>query len=44
MAQRKTRRRSYPSDLTDEQWEFVEPLLPPVKIGGGRRSIRAERS
>jgi transposase len=23
-------RPAYPSDLTDAQWEFLEPLLPPV--------------
>ena len=22
-------RKKYPSDLTDEQWTMVEPLLPP---------------
>ncbi|MFD0277817.1 IS5 family transposase [Kitasatospora sp. NPDC127111] len=29
----------YPSDLTDEQWALVEPLLPPARVGpkGGRR-------
>jgi transposase len=34
MAPRRTSRTGYPSDLTDEQWELVEPLLPPVKTGG----------
>jgi putative transposase len=31
-------RKTYPSDLTDEQWAIVEPLLPPPKSGprGGR--------
>lgn len=32
-------RQSYPSDLTDDQWAWVEPLLPPPKSGtpkGGR--------
>src|SRR6266581_7230373 len=24
-------RKKYPSDLTDEQWAIVEPLLPPAK-------------
>ncbi len=24
----------YPSDTSDEQWALIEPLLPPVKIGG----------
>jgi transposase len=28
------RRRRYPSDLTNEQWELIEPLLPPIKTGG----------
>jgi putative transposase len=27
----------YPSDLTDEEWSLVEPLIPPAK-GGGRKS------
>jgi putative transposase len=26
-------RKGYPSDLTDEQWAIVEPLLPPAKSG-----------
>jgi len=35
-------RRGYDSDLTDAQWELVEPLLPPERGGrgwgrGGRR-------
>jgi transposase len=25
------RARRYPSDLTDEQWEIVEPMLPVIK-------------
>jgi transposase len=38
------RERHYPSDLTDEQWALVEPLLPPPSRGGRpekhpRRSI-----
>lgn len=28
----------YPSDLTDEQWQLIEPLLPPVKPGGRPRT------
>src|SRR5665213_902143 len=27
----------YPSDLTDDEWAHVEPLIPPVKRGGNRR-------
>lgn len=29
----------YPSDLTDEEWMVVEPLIPPGKRGGGRRTV-----
>ena len=29
----------YPSDLTDEEWALVEPLLPPGKPGGGKRRV-----
>ncbi len=29
----------YPSDLTDEEWSPIEPLIPPAKRGGGKRSI-----
>jgi putative transposase len=28
----------YPTDLTDEQWQLIEPLLPKVKPGGRPRS------
>ena len=27
----------YPSDLTDDEWACVAPLLPPPKPGGGKR-------
>jgi transposase len=27
-------RRRYPTDLSDTEWEMVEPLIPPVKPGG----------
>src|SRR3954469_10971367 len=27
-------RKPYPTDLTDEQWELIEPLLPAPKSGG----------
>lgn len=27
-------RRRYPSDLTNAQWEVLEPLIPAVKTGG----------
>ena len=29
----------YPSDLTDEEWALVEPLIPPAKRGGNRRML-----
>jgi putative transposase len=28
------RRRDYPSDLSDEEWAILEPLIPPAKSGG----------
>ena len=28
----------YPSDLTDEEWALVEPMIPPAKHGGGKRT------
>jgi transposase len=30
---------SYPSDLTDEQWAAIAPLIPPPKRGGRPRSV-----
>ncbi|MEU3498604.1 IS5 family transposase [Kitasatospora cineracea] len=35
----------YPSDLADEQWALVEPLLPPARVGpkGGRREKHPRR-
>ena len=29
----------YPSDLTDDEWEHVEPLIPPAKPGGNKRHV-----
>ena len=29
----------YPSDLTDAEWAIVEPLIPPARHGGRRRSV-----
>ena len=26
----------YPSDLTDDEWKLIEPLIPPGKLGGGK--------
>jgi len=38
MVQEGSSRKVYPSDLTDEQWAIVEPLIPPAKQNprGGR--------
>jgi putative transposase len=33
------RRKPYPSDLTDEQWRILEPLIPPEKRGGRHREV-----
>jgi transposase len=40
------RQRRYPSDLTDEQWAVVEPLLPPATRHprGGRRERHPRRA
>jgi putative transposase len=32
-------RKRYPSDLTDAQWEAVQPLIPPAKPGGRPRQV-----
>lgn len=29
----------YPSDLTVEEWSLIEPLIPPAKRGGGKRTV-----
>jgi transposase len=29
----------YPSDLTDEEWQLVQPLIPPGKPGGDKRTV-----
>ena len=33
------KRRAYPSDLTDSQWEHLEPLLPPASTRRRRRTV-----
>ena len=30
----------YPSDLTDEEWSLVAPLIPPAKRGGRNVDVR----
>jgi putative transposase len=32
-------RKPYPSDLTDDQWAVLEPLIPPAKHGGAPRTV-----
>src|SRR3954468_18245591 len=32
--------KGYATDLTDEQWAVVEPLLPPAKPGGRPREVK----
>lgn len=32
-------RRSYPTDLTDDEWRVLEPLIPLAKPGGRPRSV-----
>ena len=29
----------YPSDVTDAEWAEIEPLIPPAKRGGGKRTV-----
>ena len=29
----------YPSDVTDEEWALIGPLIPPAKRGGNKRTI-----
>jgi transposase len=29
----------YPSDLTDDEWALVEPLIPPARRGGNKRRV-----
>ncbi|MGH7098164.1 MAG: IS5 family transposase [Stellaceae bacterium] len=29
----------YPSDLTDEEWALIAPLIPPAKKGGNKRTV-----
>jgi putative transposase len=32
------RKRSYPSDISDEEWKIVAPLIPAAKSGGKPRT------
>jgi hypothetical protein len=33
----------YPSDLTDDEWACVAPLIPPPKPGGGKKLSSSRR-
>ena len=33
------KRKAYPTDLSDAQWEELAPLLPPAKPGGHPRTV-----
>lgn len=32
-------RKPYPSDLSDEQWKLIEPMIPPERWGGRTRVV-----
>jgi putative transposase len=38
MAEQAAPRKAYPSDLTDDQWALIAPLIPPHKAGGRPRT------
>ncbi len=29
----------YPSDLTDQEWQLIKPVIPPAKHGGRNRQV-----
>ena len=29
----------YPSDLTDAEWVLIQPLIPPAKCVGNKRTV-----
>jgi transposase len=33
----------YPSDLSDEEWAVIEPLIPPAKRGGDKRTVNVRQ-
>lgn len=39
MSRYSTNRRIYPSDVTDQEWEILEPLIPAAKPGGRSQEI-----
>jgi transposase len=30
---------TYPTDLTDHQWDYIKDLIPAAKVGGRPRSL-----
>jgi transposase len=34
---------SYPSDMTDQEWEIIHPLIPAAKKGGRHRSVNIRK-
>ncbi|MCS7303499.1 MAG: transposase [Thermoguttaceae bacterium] len=32
----------YPSDLTEEQWQVIAPLIPPARPGGRPRRVNIQ--
>ena len=34
---------AYPSDLTDEEWALIVPLIPAAKKGGNKRTVDLRR-
>jgi putative transposase len=32
-------RKAYKTDITDAQWQILEPLIPPAKTGGHPRAV-----
>jgi hypothetical protein len=33
------KRKTYPTDLSDEQWKLLESMLPPPELLGRKRSV-----
>ena len=31
--------KTYPSDMTDQEWEIIRPLIPAAKKGGRKRTV-----
>jgi putative transposase len=42
MSSETTQRKSYPSDLTDEQWAVLEPLVPAARTQQGGRPRKVD--